>query len=214
MHGTYELRAVAAALFLAQGCLLVDPNDLCDPPFVQERNTCACPTGTMEVDRDCIACPEHSSTVVGLCLCDEGYVETEDGQCALAPEALGAPCDDASPCADPTYDRCIQLDGKPGYCTTSECVTSADCSGGYACNTDAEPPFCQKPPDGLLAPCATDADCASFEADYCETSYAHVCLIQDCSIEAQDCGFPGFACCDFSGFGLPNLCVPEGYCLL
>ena len=205
---------LAVLLWFAQSCLLVDPNDRCDLPFVQVENTCACPEGTTEVDRDCIACPPHSSTIVGLCLCDEGWVETEDGSCALAPEGLGAPCDAATLCTDPSFDRCTSAGADPGYCTTSGCATTDDCPGEYACNTDATPTFCQKPPEGLFAPCNSSEECASFEATYCEVVYAHVCLVEDCSTTAQDCGFPGFTCCDFSGFGLPNLCVPEGYCQL
>jgi hypothetical protein len=71
---------------------------------------------------------------------------------------------------------------------------------------------------GMMEPCATQADCAEYEATYCLTQMpdSNVCLIPDCSADPDDCPSP-YLCCDLlpeleTSFDLPgSLCMPPEY---
>jgi hypothetical protein len=67
-------------------------------------------------------------------------------------------------------------------------------------------------PTGIGTPCSSHADCASFDATYCESFQSHQCLIEGCAVSPDDCP-TDYECCDLSSFGLENtLCVPDGQC--
>jgi hypothetical protein len=125
---------------------------------------------------------------------------------------LGTPCSTDAPCEDPAYDACeVGADGS-GYCTTTGCTSSEDCTGGYACNLSETPSYCQRPPAGAGMSCASDADCAGTEATYCDAFMQHACLVQGCNVTVNDC-FAGTECCDLSMYGVPEpICVPAGAC--
>ena len=86
------------------------------------------------------------------------------------------------------------------------CSSSADCSGGEYCDLTLNPPACLPPPTGQGIPCTSDADCSSFEADYCELWVSRTCLVKDCDPVANNCS-EGWLCCDYADYGLPSLCV-------
>ncbi len=170
---------------------------------------CVCPSGTVYAATGCVACQEHELASPAGCVCEEGYSRpTSDAACAPAPQGLGAECSpSSSSCAAP-FDHC-EPSGDSGYCTAS-CASSADCEGGYACNTES---ICQRPPAGLGQSCETPDDCAGTEATFCDTFQTHSCQVQGCQLDPNNC-FAGYECCDLSAFGLPQpLCVPQGLCM-
>jgi hypothetical protein len=70
--------------------------------------------------------------------------------------------------------------------------------------------------------CATSADCASFDATFCETQQSKTCLVRDCATGERVCA-DDRVCCDFSAlasfgptfaeFAATNgVCVPMGGC--
>ena len=86
------------------------------------------------------------------------------------------------------------------------CTEEADCPTEEYCDLTLSPPQCLPPPTGEGAPCETHADCAGFEADFCENYGSFTCLVQNCSPEANNCS-DEYLCCDFAWMGLPSLCV-------
>lgn len=197
---------------LVGGCFY-DSDERCDSTqrFDEAAGVCICREGSVPGAHGCVSCGEHESAQGDSCLCVEGYARpAEGGACALIPDALGAECDPAAPACDARYPTCHASSDASGYCTT-ECVSSADCSGGFACDTTKSPSYCQRPPLGVGQKCTTSADCASFEATYCESIQSHVCLVQGCTKAPNSC-FPGNDCCDLTSVGLPTVCVPTGTC--
>jgi hypothetical protein len=106
----------------------------------------------------------------------------------------------------------IPLDGGSGDGGSGESNDGGDadecgeCKDGEYCDTTLDPPACLPPPTGQGETCNTDADCAEFEANYCEKDITNTCLIQHCNVEANNCS-PGYMCCDFSWYDLPTTCV-------
>jgi hypothetical protein len=98
-------------------------------------------------------------------------------------------------------------------------IQGCACDVGYARSGTSGPctelPAGVTAPTGVGTPCASDADCAGFDADYCELAVSHTCLVQHCTPSPNSC-FTGFDCCDFSrtpGFeSLPTLCLASGLC--
>jgi hypothetical protein len=207
---------------VGRGCLLVfvfasgcfyDSDHRCDSTqrFDDAAGVCICREGSVPGAHGCISCGEHETAQGDNCVCVEGYAKpAEGGACALIPEALGAECDPTAPACDSRYPSCHATSNALGYCTT-ECTSSAECTGGFVCDTSGNPPYCQRPPVGVGQKCTSNADCASFEATYCESLQSHVCLVQGCTKTPNDC-FPGNDCCDLTSVGLPTVCVPAGTC--
>jgi hypothetical protein len=123
------------------------------------------------------------------------------------------PCDDDQDCTDATYDTCHLLDDTSGYCTNVGCAPG-ECTGGYACDSVATPSYCARPPDGAGKSCASDADCAGTEATWCDTFQSHVCYVEGCALDGNDC--PGKECCDLAvasgGLLKKTICVDSGTC--
>jgi hypothetical protein len=200
---------------LVAGACVYDADDRCSPGQVLlTDSSCGCAPGSAFTPQGCVPCAENEVAGPNGCICAEGLSRpTPDAACQAPPQELGVACDTQSaPCTSPTYDHCQIVSGSSGYCTTSGCSSSAECQGGYACDTAASPPFCRRPPLGAGNPCESPADCAGTEATWCDTFMTHTCLVQGCSVSAQDC-FVGEECCDLSRFGLPApLCLPQGAC--
>ncbi len=164
------------------------------------------------VDRDSPCGPDQELNELGTCACVPGTeLDSDRRRCEPAPDVpagLGESCEDMG-CGGTEFPHC-QQSAVADYCTSEGCAASADCEGGYACNTSGETTFCERPPVGQGEPCASDADCADGEATFCETQFSNVCLVSDC--EASGC-FEGYTCCDLTSLGLgASLCVPEGEC--
>ena len=212
-----ELRlafAFLGASSLPTACVY-DADERCSPGQVLSSDTaCVCAEGSAFTPQGCVPCAENEVPGTNGCVCADGLARpTPDAACQALPPALGAECDAASaPCTDPRYDYCQPVSGQSGYCTRAGCTSSAECEGGYACNTTASPPYCQRPPLGADQPCQTPADCAGTEATWCDTVVTSTCLVAGCSVAEQDC-FGGMQCCDFALFGVPQpLCVAPGGC--
>jgi hypothetical protein len=201
------------AALLLPGCF-VDQDQPCGENEIEHTGEeglnfikgCTCAPNTVRNPNGigCSACGENSSIVGGTCTCNSGYARvTTDGPCVKS--ELGAACSASTPCG-PEFPVCAA----GGYCTTSGCATSEDCKGGYACDTSLSPPTCIRPPTGQGLACQSAASCAGFEASYCANS---TCAVTNCKSGATKC-FPGTACCDYSGFGLADICAPltDGKC--
>ena len=119
---------------------------------------------------------------------------------------LGKACASDTECKDPKYSVC-HLEGAAGYCT-SACETSEDCDRtlNYACDYFGAVGVCERPPTGEGHACATSADCAGFEADYCEAFREKKCLRQGCKQNPSIC-HGDWVCCDISVLGT-SLCIP------
>lgn len=202
-----SLLAIATALL---GACVFDPDDRCgDNQVVFGDNLrCVCAPGYAPSDAGCVACGDNEVPSAAGCVCAEGFTRANPTAACEASGSIGADCDEETPCADSVYSYC-ELDG--GYCTTSGCESSADCDGGYACDTSSEPAVCRRPPVGLGNACSTDADCAGAEATYCDTFMTRQCLVQGCSVTPNDC-FEGYICCDFAPFVPQPLCIPGNSC--
>lgn len=210
-HAAALVGALGAISFA--GCVY-DANDRCSANEVLDGKKCVCVAGAAMTDHGCVLCGEHEVPTAGECVCADGYMRSgANATCVPVPTALGAACDTtATPCSDPTYDFCQPIATTQGYCTTSGCASSADCVGGYACDTTASPAYCKRPPTGLGQACQSAADCASYEATYCEAVQTHECMVEGCTLSPDDC-FEGYECCDLTALGLAKtLCVPVGGC--
>jgi hypothetical protein len=127
------------------------------------------------------------------CVCSEGYAFTASGCVRCRVNEV------------PTDDGCACRDGytlaSNGRCQPAPKMVDAGSS-------DDEAP---RPPTGVGEPCDSSEDCAGTDATYCETLVSQTCVVEGCSVEANDC-FVGEECCDLTAFGMPTLCVPEGRC--
>jgi hypothetical protein len=209
----HKSRLVAAGVLLC-GCVY-DPHDRCDPGQVFNGDSCTCPANTLMLDGGaCQPCGANEIVSAGACQCVAGYSRSsQDAGCEPNPADMGVACDPASaPCASPVYGHCEATSGTSGYCTTSGCTSADQCTGGYDCDTNSSPSYCRRPPTGYGATCGTDADCASYDAKYCETMVAHQCLVNNCTKSPNSC-FVGYDCCDLTTLGIPQkICIPKGNC--
>ena len=200
---------------------LYDSGERCDSDQVYDATAgvCVCTGNTIpgtnaDGSPGCVPCGEHELSSHDTCVCEEGYERpAAGGACALPPEAQGLACESDADCTDATFDTCHLDDGGSGYCTNVGCA-SGECSGGYACDTVATPSYCARPPSGAGQACATDADCAGTEATFCESVITHVCYVEGCALDGNDC--PGKECCDLSvptgGAIKKTICVDLGKC--
>ncbi len=216
VRGLLGLGCLGLAGSLAQACLY-DSSQRCgeDRVLSEAGNSCVCPEEAVEVEGVCVVCADDEVATSNGCECPEGMAKNADDICEEA--SLGADCSSSDECAAP-FDFC-QPDG--GYCTSTGCESDDECEGEYACTPSSGggmggagnggDSFCQRPPQGLGMSCETHEDCAEYEATHCDP-YNLVCLVENCSLEADDC-FSGYECCDLSAFGVePTVCVEEGMC--
>jgi hypothetical protein len=219
--GMFRLRRFLAASLLlgfvslgASSCLY-NSGDRCDPgqTFDPGSGLCVCAAGsnTITGQYGCVACGKHQIAQNDACSCEPGYsmVGTD---CQLSPEGLGLACQADTDCTTAPYTSC-QTGSGAGYCTNTSCMTTDDCTGGYACNTTSTPSFCEQPPLGEGMSCASSADCTG-AATYCETFSAHTCFVP-CTVGGDPC-FSNEDCCDLStlsgGIVKAVICVPSGTC--
>lgn len=196
---------------VAAGCVL-DTDDRCGPNEVifEGDERCVCVEGAAYTPDGCVPCGANEVVSATGCICEPGYLRGDDGVCAEVIGGIGSACSSDEECTHPSYPHC-QLGGGGGYCTSQNC--DAGCEGGFSCNLAAAPTYCQRPPTGAGTPCASDADCATFDASYCELFVSGTCLVRDCSVTPESCA-AGFECCSFPGLvpPIPNLCLAEGLC--
>jgi len=197
----------ALALLPAAGCLLEASERCGEHMRVGPGDSCVCDEASVVVGHGCVPCPDGELVSAGACVCADGLVrDPESSACVATPTGQGVACDAMTSCRS-SDDPVCAVDG---YCTRT-CAASTDCVGGYACDLAAAVPTCVRPPSGLRMACASQDDCAGYEASYCETAQSHVCLVSGCQVSADTC-FVGWTCCDLTSFGIPTLCVPAGMC--
>ena len=199
---------VSVLALLLAGCLYDADHPCGAHQRYTDQATCVCDDETVVVGTACQPCPDGEVIAAGACTCPGELVRDVTGNCAVPPSGQGVTCSPTEVCATAADPVCAAAD----YCTR-DCATTADCAGGYACDLAAPTPYCERPPSGLETPCTSQADCMGFDASYCETLQAHVCLVAGCVVgDAEGC-FPGWTCCDLSSFGFTTtLCVPDGQC--
>lgn len=204
---------LALAALIAEACTY-DEDDRCgDNQVLFDSSTCICAPGYVMNGPECVACGDNEVPSAAGCVCAESYSRaTPESPCEAIPGGVGDACDAQTPCTNPAYDHCQMGSATSGYCTSSGCTTSAECTGGYACDTAASPSFCKRPPVGAGEACTSSADCADGDATFCDAVRTHSCLVQGCTLAPNDC-FEGTVCCDLSRFGVPlPICVAQGGC--
>ncbi len=203
----------AAAVALLAGCLY-DAAGRCGTSehFDEASTSCVCDEGAAQVGGGCEPCPAGDVVEDSMCACPAGSLRATDGSCELVPTALGTECSPAAPCTDVTYGHCAADPDMTDYCTISGCSTTDDCPATYTCTAWEAAPYCERPPTGLGDACDTSENCAASESTFCAPS-GFVCLVQDCSLDLEDCPSGYTDCCDLSPFGIPaTVCVPQGTC--
>jgi hypothetical protein len=202
--------AVLLTLASATSCLF-DARERCGAHQVYDSAgaRCVCDSTYVLSGSGCAACGEHEVGTADGCVCEDGFFRaTPDAACAEN-TALGAACATDADCPDPSYGHCQPSahGAGAGYCTSTACTAGAsECPGDYACNTRSEPSFCEAPPSGIGTACATGADCAGLEANYCEAVSSQSCLVNECKADPNKC-FGDWVCCDI-GLLSQSLCLP------
>jgi hypothetical protein len=187
---------------LLVGCM-VDSDHPCDANEVKlnaDYGGCECAPGSvLNAAKDgCTACGANEEVKQGACACKAGFARPSEGA-ACAASMQGAACSATAACGG-EFPYC----SPKSYCTKSGCSSDADCSvGGYYCDTTASPAYCARPPTGQGKTCSSSADCAGLEANACTGG---ACLVSGCKTTATCHG--GWACCDFSAFGMQDVCIP------
>jgi hypothetical protein len=207
------LVALFALLGAMPSACTYDSSDRCGPHQVMyEDLRCVCDAQSALTATGCEPCGADEVPSAAGCVCKPGYTKDAALVCAPTPMGLGVACDASTPCTDPEFKHCEPGADGTGYCTTTECSSAEDCTGGYACDLQVTPSVCRRPPVGLSMSCTADADCAGTEATYCDTLQTHSCLVQGCSLSPDNC-FSGWECCDLSMYGIAQpICIPQGAC--
>jgi hypothetical protein len=205
-------RAILATLLPAlialsgPACFFNEP--ACGPSMYYDEATfrCSCVENAILKGGGCTPCAADETVVAGSCACAEGQVKSSTGVCATV-AGLGDPCSASAPCTDATYSSCAPstAGASAGTCTKA-CTTNTDCDGAYTCATWEPQPYCREF-SGVGKSCTSPADCAGNDAAYCESFQTSSCIVSGCSLTAQDCP-RNTQCCDFSSFGIGNLCTP------
>ena len=208
------LMMTVAGAIAATGCLF-DSEHPCGPhQRVGGQDLCECVEGYVPRPGGCVLCGEHEVAEGDQCLCEEGFArDAADAPCAAIPGGLGDGCSATAPCMDAEFDHCMVAEGADeGYCTSTGCGTSMDCPAGWDCPEQGAGSYCRRPPTGQGLRCTEASQCEGYEASYCEFFFLKQCLVQGCSVTADDC-HEGSKCCDLSHLGLANtLCLPTQEC--
>jgi hypothetical protein len=172
--------------------------------YVAAAKSCVCDSDAVAVPGGCQRCAADEVPQGTKCGCAAGKTKSADNVCVTI-AGLGDPCDTTgAPCTDATYSYCdVRGAATTGTCTKL-CAGNTDCGAAYTCATWEAQPYCRTF-EGLGASCASSADCVG-DAKFCDTFQTHSCVVSGCSLTANDCP-RGLLCCDFSGFGLGNLCA-------
>lgn len=127
------------------------------------------------------------------CICVDGTVPAADG--------IGC-----EPCPENEVAAGIACVCAAGYARTAggDCAPSGD--GGV-----------EALPEGQGEPCNSSADCAGFEATFCDTLQSNSCLVRGCVTGENSC-LSSEECCDLSIYPVAGLaeagglCIPQGLC--
>lgn len=207
-----QLLAISGALLAANGCLI--DGERCDAHQVELHGDfalCVCePNAVFNASgTGCAPCGANEVVANGTCTCEEGFSKTSPDAGCMASGA-GARCSAELPCgAD--YPYCVTTTASEGYCSRSGCTTNADCTTGWTCERAGDTRYCRRAPSGLGVACSSSAECASFEANYCEAFSTRTCILQGCALGTVTCPNE-WGCCDYAALlGAPlSICAsPE-----
>jgi hypothetical protein len=138
------------------------------------------------------------------CVCPRGSVfDPESKRCTS--------CRDHEKVSD---NVCVCVSGYMRPRTGAACTPIEDT--GVADASDVADASSQAP-TGEGESCKTSADCASYDATFCQTVQApNVCLVQGCATGETRCS-PANVCCSFADFppfaAANGLCIPERNCI-
>lgn len=197
---------------LCSSCILA--GERCGPNQVlkegDDYSLCVCEPGRI-VSKDgsrCVSCGANEVARDDACVCDSGFARASaDGACVRVD--LGATCAGPEDClaAD---SLCVtsEREGEAGYCSSTACSSNAECPADWSCESANDTRYCRKPPTGLGMHCDSEADCAGFEANYCEGIQSHTCVLFGCAAKVVTCQNE-WLCCDYTElFGSEfSLCV-------
>ncbi len=134
-------------------------------------------------------------------------VDAADAPAVDVADAL--PSQDGGPAAVDAADTSPSQDaGRAADVGRPRCVATTDCESGDYCDLGAATPVCRPLPTGQGTACSRSADCAGFEASYCETMVSETCLVRDCTPALNNCS-DDYRCCDLAPLGMPALCLPR-----
>jgi hypothetical protein len=210
-HGVRRSPHRAALILLISGwlgCIVGD--ERCDENQIEIQGSyrfCACRPGTVPSAGGigCERCGKNEEVQEEACVCSSGYARTSaDAPCEKS--TIGRACEDDESCSE-SFPHCAATPTGDGYCTTTGCSANADCAAGWSCELDAGTRFCKRPPTGQGAHCDTSADCASYEATFCEALQSHTCLLEMCATGTNTCPSE-WSCCDLTSLIGASLCVP------
>ncbi|MFC1641870.1 hypothetical protein ACFL5O_04150 [Myxococcota bacterium] len=160
-----------------------EPSDQCRglQSYDSVTGTCVCPTEHVLQDGTCQPCGANEEPSAESCVCTEGFSrEDSSGSCE--------PTDTTASTSEPLTEHT----GQTGTDTTA---------------STGEPLTEHPEQTGVDTPCQSEADCADFDANYCELMVSSTCLVKDCDTTDPNACSEGHHCCDFAAFGLPSLCI-------
>ena len=200
---------------LSVSCIY-DADSRCAPhQHLSSNSSCTCDDGLVLQGQVCVPCGENETWQSGVCVCSVGFTRDTDGSGACIMGGIGSPCDlsaSDNECDAAPYTVCRDHGEGAGYCTAT-CAANSDCPHGYTCDTTSIPATCKSAAVGQGDSCQTSDDCAGKDANYCENTLTHLCIVVGCSVESPLSCSEGFSCCDVHSLGLAlTLCVPEGQC--
>jgi hypothetical protein len=194
-----------ALMGLVTVACLYDKGRPCGANQIFTDNQCVCAEGFGLSDGQCVRCGEHAVGSLAGCSCETGYSPATDGGLCTKVSA-GQACVSDDDCAGGETPYC-HIGANGNYCTVKNCADSQECVGAnYACNSDGELAYCQKPPTGFGAACSSVDDCKDFEASYCEQMVNKICMVAGCKENPKNC-HGDWPCCDLAAIGT-SLCIP------
>lgn len=205
---------LAAALVLAHAATsCIVSGDRCGAnqvAFDDQVSICLCKPDyvTASDGVGCVPCGENQTAVQNACVCKPGFSRPSASD-VCKPEAQTATCTADADCAAAT-PYCARKGSEPGYCTRTDCTANADCTVGWSCEQTPTTRYCARPPTGFGLPCQSNADCAGFDASYCEVLSTHTCILAGCATRERTCPSE-WTCCDYASLiGSPfSICASE-----
>ncbi len=205
---------VASVVSLLASSCIYDSNNRCGPSqHLSANSTCTCDDGLVFSGQDCVPCGDNEQWASGVCVCADGYLRDDSNACVMS--SAGVACDpeaEANSCTQKPFTTCRERHTGVGYCT-QECAADTDCPHGFSCDTTVSPGTCKTFATGQGDACKTTDDCKGKDANYCENTVVHVCIVVGCDPKSALSCSEGFSCCDVHSLGLAlTLCIPEGKC--